>query len=118
MSPEERTESARRAARARWGKEEEGVIPRATHEAVVSIGEIAISCAVLDNGMRVLTQEAFLLAIGRSATPYAGTGSVAKGVEELPPFLAAENIKSFVSEELRRSSKPQIFMSLIGRQVL
>ncbi len=37
-------------------------------------------------------------------------------VDELPPFLAADNLNHFVTEELRRATKPQVFRSLTGQK--
>jgi hypothetical protein len=54
----------------------------------------------------VLTQWGFLRAIGRSGRPAAGRGS---DVEKVAPFLALDNLKPFVSEELEDSTKPIVF---------
>ena len=59
------------------------------------IGDIEIPCYVLENEIRVLSQGGFLQAIGRSRTPPAGTGG---GVDDLPAFLAASNLKPFLSQ--------------------
>jgi len=60
-------------------------VVKATHVGDLVIGSITIPCAVLEDGTRVLTQEGFLKAIGRSGKPAAGRGSQ---FEELAPFLA------------------------------
>jgi P63C domain len=116
LSPEERSASARKAVEARWEKEGEGKTPRATHEAVLEIGATEIPCAVLDNGMRVLSQGAFLLAIGRAEKAKGGQGSAGMAVDELPPFLAADNLNSSITEELRRATNPLVFRSLTGQK--
>jgi len=41
--------------------------------------------------------------MGRSTKPAAGKGA---SVEQTPPFLAAKNLKDFISDELVRSMKP------------
>jgi P63C domain len=102
LSHKERSEIARLAAEARW---RQGVI-RATHAGELKIGEITIPCAVLEDGTRVLTQEGFYKAIGRSGKPAAGRGSQ---VEKVAPFLDLDNLKPFVSEELANSTKPFVF---------
>lgn len=78
-------------------------ILRATHPGTLVIGNLKIPCAVLEDGTRVLTQGGFLTAIGRSRTPKAGTGAT---VAEIPTFLAANNLKPFVSNDLLASTKP------------
>jgi hypothetical protein len=102
LSQEQRSEIARRAAEARWRR---GII-RATHAGELKIGAITIPCAVLEDGTRVLTQEGFYKAIGRSGKPAAGRGSQ---VEKVAPFLDLINLKPFVSEELSNSTKPFVF---------
>src|ERR1700733_1587807 len=82
LSKESRSAIAQAAAEARWGTS----LPQATHSGELHIGGRKITCAVLRNGKRVLTQETFLTAIGRAAKAKAGTGSV-KLVDGLPPFL-------------------------------
>jgi hypothetical protein len=102
LTPEKRKEIASNAAKERW----KGEPIRATHTGELRIGEIVIPCAVLEDGTRVLTQEGFYIAIGRSGKPTAGRGSQ---VEKLAPFLDLNNLKPFVSMELADSTKPFIF---------
>lgn len=115
LSKEDRQEIARRGALARWEKQEAGKIPRATHEGILAIGGDEIPCAVLENGVRVLTQESFLLAIGRAGKAKGGQGSTAM-VDGLPPFLAAENLNRFITAELRGATNPEIYRSLTGQK--
>lgn len=72
-----------------------------------------IACSVLENGKRVLTQETFLTAIGRAAKAKAGTGST-ELVDGLPPFLAANNLKPYVTDNLRQSTTPVVFRTHEG----
>ena len=58
------------------------------------IGDMEIPCYVLEDETRVLSQGGFLQAIGRSRTPKAGTGG---GVDDLPAFLNASNLKPYLS---------------------
>jgi hypothetical protein len=109
LSKEERREIARRAAESRWSV---GLL-RATHSGDFRIGDKLISAAVLENKKRVLTQESFLGAIGRARKAKAGTGSTAM-VDGLPPFLQAEYLKNFISDELRQSTTPVLFRNQKG----
>ena len=109
LSKEERVAIAQTAAEARWGNN----LPQATHSGELVIGGRKIACAVLRNGKRVLTQETFLTAIGRAAKAKAGTGSL-KLVDGLPPFLVADNLKPFISDELMQSTTPIIFRTVKG----
>lgn len=108
MTKQERSESARAAALARHQR----VIPQATHEGVLQIGDVEISCAVLDNGQRVLTQSDFMIALGRARQ--------AKGREyydadvNLPAFLTAKNLKPFIDNELYVTSSQIVFKPMKG----
>lgn len=104
LSPARRTSIAIEAAAARWG----GSIPRALNEGVLQIGDIQIECAVLEGGTRVINQESFLRALGRSRSPKGGTGS-AFAVDDMPPFLAADNLKPFITKELTQSTTPIVY---------
>lgn len=102
LTPEERKEIAKKAAEARWS----GNTWQATHTGDLHIGDLTIPCAVLEDGTRVLTQEGFLIAIGRSGKPAAGRGSQ---VEKIAPFLDLDNLKPFVDLDLAYSTKPIVF---------
>lgn len=80
--------------------------PKATYTGTLSIGDLDISCAVLDDGTRLITQYDYFKAIGRSGRPAAGRGS---SVEKVAPFLALNNLKPFVDSELHYSTKPVVF---------
>ncbi|MFN8926302.1 MAG: hypothetical protein ACK5WM_12185, partial [Rhodospirillales bacterium] len=101
LTSERKSEIARAAAEARWGGGE--ALPQASYEGEFSLGGATISCAVLPNGSRIITQAAFLRALGRSRSPKAGTG-VLTTVDQLPFFLQADALKPFISEDLVQST--------------
>ena len=109
LSREERKDIARKAAVARW----EGDLPIATHEGEFKLGDVVISCAVLPNGTRIITQATFLRALGRSRSPKAGTGVLAT-VDGLPFFLQSEALKPFISEDLMMSTTPLFYRTFGG----
>jgi hypothetical protein len=113
LTPEQRKEIAQQAAEARWG-----ALPQAILESSIIIVQREIACAVLENGQRLLTQETFLMAIGRAGKAKGGQGSVrlTNSVDGLPPFLAANNLKPFINEKLRESTTPIVFRSLRGNR--
>jgi hypothetical protein len=112
LTPEQRSEIAKKAAHARW--DDEGVL-QATHEGEFPLGNKTLACANLPNGQRIITQAAFLRALGRSPWPTAGTG-VFSTLERLPTFLQAETIKPFVDDELSISSQPVFYRAKNGRR--
>lgn len=122
MSKEARREAARKAVEARWEKVGSG-LPRSTHTGPLRIGDVTIECAVLDDGRRVLTQEDFHDAIGRSRKAKGGTGAslqVRRGssgeTEDAPSFLVAKNLQSFIPDELRKLATPIEFRTAKGNK--
>jgi hypothetical protein len=109
LSPEVRRDIARKAALARWDSD----LPVASHEGDFNLGEVVISCAVLPNGTRIITQATFLRALGRSRSPKAGTG-ILSTVDGVPFFLQAESLKRFISEDLMMSTTPVFYRTLGG----
>jgi hypothetical protein len=121
LSPEDRKAIAKAAAEARWSKSGENrslsALPQATHDGDLDIAGTIIKAAVLPNTQRLITQGTFLLAIGRSRTPKAGTGGLTT-VDELPFFLQAEALRPFISDELRQSTTPIFFKLKSGQKAV
>jgi hypothetical protein len=107
LPPERRTEIAQRAALARWQEK----IPRATHEGVLTIGDLELPVAVLDDGTRLLLSKAFLTALGR---PWKGTYRRT----ERPNFIDAQNLNPFISNELEGVLAPIEYRDLRGQKVV
>lgn len=96
LSPEERAEIAKRAAAARWD------VPKATHEGEIRINdEISISCAVLEDGTRVIHQRGMYIALGRYKNP-----NKKSAIATRPGFLGSANLTPFIPKELERSWEP------------
>ena len=111
LTPERRQEIARSGGLARRDEN----FPEALCEGIIEIADRVIACAVLETKLRVLTQETFLTAVGRAGKAKGGQGSermILKG--GLPPFLAAENLEPFISDELRQAATPVVFRTLRG----
>ncbi|MGH8167998.1 MAG: P63C domain-containing protein, partial [Woeseiaceae bacterium] len=106
LTPEQRSEIASKAADARWGKQ-------AICEGPVDIGNATLNAAVLDGGIRVLSQADFLRSIGRSRSPKAGTG-ILSSVDELPFFLRANALQPFINNDLKESTAPIFYRTLTG----
>jgi P63C domain len=112
LSDQERADIARRGAVVRWEKEKAtGSIPRATHKGVVTIGGSEIPCAVLDDGRRILSETGVTLALGSRS---GGSIRLKKEQEasgtQVPVFLAPNNIKPFISNELLEGAlKPILY---------
>ncbi len=113
LDAEDRKAIAREAALVRWG---DAATPVATHDGEIIIAGRRIACAVIQTPTgpkRLLTQNTFMDAVGRATKAKGGKGSeslVARD-DALPPFLAAENLEPFVSNELREAAVPVRFRS-------
>lgn len=103
LTKEERSAIAKKAAKARWA------LPQAIYTGTLKVADIP--CAVLEDGTRVLWQQGFLRAIGR--TGRAAEGAVSESFE-LPVFLRAENLQPFITNELIEASKPIVFRPIVS----
>lgn len=93
-----RSEIASRAAAARWGD-----IQVAHNTGKIQIGNLTISCAVLEDETRLLSQSTVLQALDRNpekSRRSRGTGPVRA------PFLHANNLQPFITNELRNIEQP------------
>lgn len=107
LPEERRSEIAAKAAKARWSAKRDEHLPVAefgSPDRPLRLLENEIPCYVLSDGTRVLTQQGFLLALGRSRTAKGGTGA-SGGVDNAPAFLSANNLRSLISEELVASTR-------------
>jgi len=108
-----RSEIAKNAALAKWST----TIPHSLCEGEIDFTGRQIFCAVLDTKLRLLTQETFLTTLGRAPKAKGGQGSErALRVGGLPPFLAAENLTPFISDELRQAAMPVVFRTKRGNK--
>lgn len=88
-------------------------IPKATHGGILKIGDAEISCAVLEDGSRVLTQDTFISSIGRLARGPGGEGAMATN---LPVFLRAKNLERYITPEIEEMATPIIFKPIRGNK--
>jgi hypothetical protein len=113
LSKEDRSSIASGAALVRWEKAGK-ILPKARYEGTLVIGDMEIPCAVLDTGMRVLTQSGVMIALGRARQ--------AKGRQyydsdvDLPAFLTAKNLKPFIPSALSVTSSQLDFIALNGHR--
>lgn len=108
LTDEQKAAIAKKAADARWNND----LPKATHEGTMQIGGIEITCAVLEDGRRLITQSGFMRALGRARQ--AKGREYYSGDVNLPSFLTAKNLKPFISKELEVTSSQVEFKPLKG----
>lgn len=90
LSADQRKEIARKAANSRWTAH----LPSASHEGSLKISGVELPVAVLSDSTRLMISKGFMTALGR---PWKGSYAHT----ELPNFIAAKNLRPFVTEELR-----------------
>ncbi len=114
MTPEERKESAKQAALARWDSPERvHKVAYGSPDKPLVIAGVEIPAYVLDDGTRVLAQRGMLKALGMSPS-----GSTDPGTQRLAQFVSGKAIKRYVSEELlARSASPIRFKLASGFEV-
>jgi hypothetical protein len=108
LTQDQRADIARRAASARWQA------LSATHEGELPIGDTVVSCAVLNDGRRVLSQSGFMRALGRARQ--AKGRAYYKGDVNLPAFLTAQNLKVFIPKDLEVTSSQIEFRTIKGQK--
>lgn len=72
-------------------------ILKATHFGKITIGEKELTCAVLEDGTRILSNTAMFKAFDR--TRY-GKDKPEKGMDQMPQFISANNLKLYVEAAL------------------
>jgi hypothetical protein len=125
LSQEERKKIARKAAEARWEKENEqsgtiDILKAKRYTGILDLGGYNISCAVLDNGQRILVERSMANALGtkgsgaywqrKRASIHAQKGAF------LPEYISARYLRPFVSKELRvKLENPISYINKNGR---
>lgn len=106
LSPEERTAIAKFANQSKKCMLK---YPKATHSGELKIGEANISCAVLNDGRRVITESSMFEILGRKRRGR-------KSAEQIPAFLAANNLKSLIPSDFLSGNTILEFISKFGQK--
>jgi hypothetical protein len=116
LTPEQRSEIARRAVEARWKREGKlKEYPKATHAGQLHIGSLNIECAVLEDGTRVLSEKGFGRELNVAMGGYEFRRRREIGGGDLPIFLANKRLIPFISNELVEAlKKPILFVPSQG----
>jgi hypothetical protein len=85
----------------------------ATYEGEVRLtDDIVFPCAVLDDGIRVLTQTEFVKVMGRTGNVKRGEVYLEDRQARVPIFLSASNLQPFITKDLLDSATPIPFKTL------
>lgn len=100
LTPEQRTQIASSAAKARW--DEAATLPKLEFSGALTLGAVSIPCAVLSDGRRVLTETGIANAIlgRRSGASRRARHAAQEAGSHLPVFLAPERLKPYIDKEL------------------
>ena len=93
-------------------------IPKVTHAGKLILGDVNIPCAVLDNGVRVITEFGITTALkSRSGASKRLKKATDEGRAQMPIFLAAKNLIPFISDELRYGPLiPIVYLDKRGKE--
>ncbi len=98
LSPEKRSEIAKKAALARWKVDD---IPRAEFTGELKIGDMVFPCSVLSDNTRILTQTDFMKGMGMYYSGWVAKNRPdADASAEVPHFLSFKGLKPFVDRHL------------------
>lgn len=105
MTAEQRRERAMKGVEAKKAKAQ---LPKVKYHGELRIGDITLDVAVLDNEMRVITQQAVFNALGR---PSRGNARLIN----IPVFMDAKNLQPFIKQDLRDVISKIEFIDYKGR---
>lgn len=109
----DRKEICKRAIQERWHP----TIPKAFKSGILKLGNSEIPCAIvkMQNGeiVRLITQKGVLQALGRK-----NQGLQKTGARDLPVFLAPDNLKPFITNEIIGAGEPIEFKLEKGGRAL
>jgi hypothetical protein len=110
LSPERRSEIAKKGAQSRWAKAKKTeTFPKATHAGTLTIGSKELPCYVLEDGRRALAQRGMVDALGMSR----GSSSVSGG-DRLAKFASGKAVSPFLGSKLRLVTEPFRFTTPSG----
>jgi hypothetical protein len=87
---------------------------KAINQGDLKIGDKKLECAVLEDGTRIISRNAIFRAFGRTKR---GRASYETRVPNMPSFMDAKNLQSFISEDLRGGLKPIEYQDTNGKVI-
>jgi hypothetical protein len=100
LSPEERTDRAKKAAAARWASPNETSLPQASYLGELTIGGMKFPCSVLSDGTRILTQSDFMTGMGMYYSGWVAKNRPSDQSADIPHFLAFKSLNPFIDRHL------------------
>lgn len=84
--------------------------PKASHYGEMKIGDISISCAVLQDGTRVISETSVFSILGKSRGGRKVKGLELSSGEHLPAFLSNSNLIPFIPKHLMDAREKIVFI--------
>lgn len=98
--------------------EDQQTILKATHFGKLNIGEKELTCAVLEDGSRIISRNAIFKAFGRTKRGRKKGEIRVADMPELPSFIDANNLTKYINGEIRDLLlNPVIYKAQNGREV-
>lgn len=91
---------------------------KATHQGELNLGGTIISCAVLDNGQRVLVERSLANALERRGGGAYWKDRKSGKKDLLPEYLSASYLREFISDELQEKLSPITYVNLQGKKAI
>ena len=79
-------------------EENQEQILKATHFGKITIGDKSLTCAVLEDGTRILSSRAMFKAFDRTPKGNKGKDKTESTVTDLPSFIVANNLKPLIDK--------------------
>lgn len=97
---------------------EEPKILKATHFGKLNLGEKELTCAVLEDGSRIISRNAVFKAFGRTKRGRKKGEVRVANMPELPSFIDANNLSQYITGEIRELLiNPVVYKAQNGRVV-
>lgn len=110
LTKEERSEAAKKAAKARWSAPAPIQAVSGSIDRPLTIGDVSIECYVLKDGTRVLTQASMFTALGRNRRISTKPGDD----PSLPPVLRTQALRTYLTDRLIEEAQPLPFLTPSG----
>jgi hypothetical protein len=113
LSKTDRSKIAKQAANERWNS----TLPMTINEGEMKLGDLELNCVVLPDETRVISQAAFLKAMGRSRSFRGGTGA-SSTAGEIPFFLQNKTFEPYLTEVEAMPAKPIVYRTQNGKKAI
>jgi hypothetical protein len=92
---------------------------KATHQGKLKFSDMTISCAVLEDGTRVLVERSVANALGKRGSGQYWRKRKSKDIPQLPEYISASYLEPYINKDLfERLKKPISYINDRGKEAL